>query len=73
MGNKLFVYEVNGETFEGNEAFGEAWKKAVALAKAEHCGIFRQVVCGEDIRNEFYAKGIFLNERFYEPDKLYIF
>ena len=73
MERKLFVYEVNGENFEDYEPFGEAWKKAKELATKEHCGIFRQVVCGEDIRNEFYARGIFLNERFYSPEKLYIF
>lgn len=71
---KMFVYNVNGTILEDNVAFGDAWRKAKELAKSEQCGIFRQVVNGEDIRNEYYAKGgIFLNERFYEPDKLYIF
>lgn len=71
---KMFVYNVNGTILEDTVAFGDAWRKAKELAKAEQCGIFRQVVYGENIRNEYYAKGgIFLNERFYEPDKLYIF
>lgn len=72
--DKLFVYDVNGTDFEDTVAFGAAWVQATALAKAEHCGIFRQVIYGENIRNEFFAKGgIFLAERFYHPDKLYIF
>lgn len=73
---KWFVYDVNGSVFESSEPFGEAWLKAKEVARAEHVGIFRQVVntvTGE-IRNEFYAVGgVFLNERFYEVSKLYIF
>lgn len=72
---KRFFYEVNGTQFEEtSEAFGEVWKKAKELATKEHTGITRTVVCGNDIRYEFFAKGgIFLNERFYEIDKVYIF
>ena len=72
--SKLFVYMVNGTTIEDTEAFGEGWKKAVALATEEHASIERQVICGSDIRNEFFAKGgCFLAERFYNVEKVKIF
>jgi len=71
---KMFIYNVNGTTFEDTEAFGKAWKEAKEMAKAEHTFITRQVVKGNEIRNEFYATaGIFLNERFMEKDKVAIF
>lgn len=72
--SKLFIYSVNGSTFEDTEAFGQAWRDAKAMATAEHTCITRQVVCGDTIRNEFYAKGgCFLNERFDEVDKVAVF
>ena len=55
------------------ESIGEAWKAAAAMAKEEHAIITRQVINGNDIRNEYYAKGIFLNERFMNDTKAYIF
>ena len=70
---KTFIYNVNGTTFEDTKAFGEAWKAAAAMAKEEHAIITRQVINGNDIRNEYYAKGIFLNERFMNDTKAYIF
>lgn len=71
---KTFVYNVNGTVLEDIEAFGKAWKQAVEIAKSEHTEITRQVVCGDDIRNEFYAVGgIFLNDRFYDKNKVKIF
>lgn len=69
----LYIYEANGCKFEGYEAWGEAWKNAVAEAKRVQCGIFRQIVSGEKIQNQFFAKGMFLDERVYAQDKLYIF
>lgn len=72
--SKLFVYIVNGTTIEDTEAFGQGWKKAVALATEEHTTIERQVIYGNEIRNEFYAKGgCFLAERFYAEEKVKIF
>ena len=71
---KEFFYDVKGTEYHDTEAFGEAWKKAKAQATAEHCGIRRTVVHGEHISYEFYAKGgLFLSDRFYTPDSLYIF
>ena len=71
---RTFEYRVNGTTFEDTEAFGKAWKDAKEMATAEHTYIERTIVNGNDIRYEFYAKGgIFLNERFMEVDKVYIF
>ena len=71
---KTFTYCVNGTTFEDTEAFGKAWKDAVALAKEEHATITRAVVCGNDIRYEFYAKGgCFLNDRYYDKETVKVF
>jgi len=71
---KDFYYHVNGTEFHDTEAFGKAWKEAVALATAEHMPIERTVVCGSEISYEFFAKGgCFLNERFYSVDKVKIF
>lgn len=71
---KDFFYNVNGTEFHDTEAFGDAWEKAVALAKEEHCGIDRTVVCGYSIRYEFYAVGgCFLNDKFKEKEKVKIF
>lgn len=69
-----FIYEVAGREFTDTEAFGTAWKEAKEVAKEEHCGIFRTVVSGDNLRYEFYAKGgCFLNEKFYTDAKLKIF
>ena len=70
---KTFVYQVNGVTFETTEAFGKVWEEVLALAKAEHSPIFRQVIIGEEIRNEFLAKGGFLNEKYYSDEKVELF
>ena len=62
---KDFYYNVNGAEFHDTVAFGQAWKEAKALAREEHCGIERAVVCGDEIRYEFYAKGgVFVNDRY---------
>lgn len=62
---KDFYYNVNGAEFHDTVAFGQAWKEAKALAREEHCGIERTVICGENIRYEFYAKGgIFVSDEF---------
>lgn len=62
---KDFYYNVNGAEFHDTVAFGQAWKEAKALAREEHCGIERTVVCGDEIRYEFYAKGgVFVNDRY---------
>lgn len=59
---KMFVYSVNGSTFEDTVAFGEAWKKAQVQAIEEHTYITRQVIYGNDIRNEIYCRGVFLSD-----------
>lgn len=69
-----FTYDVNGTTFEDTEAFGQAWEKAIALAEREHGAITRTVVRGESIRHEFFTKGgCFLDDRFYNKDKVKVF
>lgn len=70
---KDFFYNVNGTEFHDVVAFGKAWEEAKALATKKHCGITRTVVRGNKFTHEFYAKGAFLNERFFTPEKLYIF
>ena len=71
---KRFFYNVNGTEFEDTVAFGDGWKKALALAKKEHTEITRTVIINNDIRYEFFAKGgVFLNDRFYSKDKVEIF
>lgn len=72
--NILFIYEVNGTKFEGYEPWGDAWKKAEELATTYHAPITRQVIKGEKIRNEFFAiGGMFLNEKSYRPEIVFIF
>ena len=69
-----FIYMVNGTELYSEEAFGQEWKEAKTIAREAHCGIYRAVVRGEEIRYEFYAKGgCFLNERFYTDEKIEIF
>jgi len=72
---KVFFYYVNGTEFVDTEAFGKAWRDAKALATEEHTCITRTVLTGEDnLHHEFFAKGgIFLNERFYEKDRVKVF
>lgn len=71
---KDFFYHVSGTEFHDTVAFGDAWKKAKALATEEHCTIERTVVCGDDVRYEFYAKGgCFLSDRLYEASKAKVF
>jgi hypothetical protein len=72
-----YFYFVNGEEFETTEVFGPVWKAAKAYAAECHCPITRAVVKetrnGEEIRYEFYAKGgCFLDDRYYEPDRVAI-
>lgn len=72
--DKLFVYNVNGTTFETTEAFGQEWKAAKQMAMEEHTIITRQVICGDEITNEFFAQGgIFMKEKFLGELKPYIF
>ena len=71
---KRFIYTVCGMEFEDKEAFGIAWRKAVEVAKTEHCEITRTVISGDNIRYEFFASGnIFLNNRFWDNAKVKIF
>lgn len=70
-----FFYNVNGTEFTDTEAFGKAWADAKALATEEHTCITRTVVSDNDtMRHEFFAKGgCFLNEKFYNKDRVKIF
>jgi hypothetical protein len=76
---KYFIYMVEGTEFYGDEPWGEAWKNAEAFAKENHLPIWRVVVkenaMGEVLEEntEFYAKGCFLAERFYSPERVYLF
>ena len=71
---KDFYYHVAGTEFHDTIAFGDAWKKAKALAKEKHTTIERRVVRGEDIRHEFLAKGgVFLLTEYYKPEKALVF
>ena len=71
---KTFIYTVNGNEYTDTKAFGQAWKDAKAQATKEHTSIVRTVVEGENERHEFYAKGgCFLNERFFDNERAFIF
>lgn len=74
---KLYIYDVNGDQFEDTEAFGDAWRKAKATAMAEHCGIRRTDIAGDTIKYLIYVKagdgGIFLDERYCDPEDMKIF
>lgn len=62
---RTFIYIVNGTEIEDTEAFGTAWETAKMIAKNDHCGIDRVVICGTNIRYEFFTTGgFFANERF---------
>lgn len=66
-----FIYKVNGIEIEDTEAFGNGWKKAKELAVENHCGITRTVIRVEE---QFYATGgVFLDDRFYQPEEMKIF
>lgn len=68
---KKFVYQVNGYEFCGAEAFGDAWREAKEKAAELNAPIFRLVIKGEDVRQEYFAKGgVFLNVKFYSPEKV---
>lgn len=77
---KYWIYTVEGAEFStnDNEPFGEAWKEALAYAKANHFPIWRLEVKenlgGEVLHEEwqFWANGCFLAERFYSPERIYI-
>jgi predicted nucleotidyltransferase len=71
---KEFIYHINGTEITDTEAFGKAWTKAKELATEEHTCITRTVIRDNQIEYEFYAKGgCFLNERFYEKERVKIF
>lgn len=75
-----FIWTVEGTEFYGDECWGQAWKNAYAFAKANRLPMWRLKVT-EDLdgnilkeENFFLAKGkVFLNERFYAPEKVYLF
>ena len=70
-----FIYIVNGQEFYGDSAWGENWKQAKEVAKAEHVHIERIVIKqtwqGEKIEYETYLKGgVFLPDKLYTEDEL---
>ena len=70
---KTFIYKVNGQEFTDNVAFGKAWETAKEVATKENAVITRTVVNGDNITHEFFAKGgCFLNDRFYDKEKVKI-
>lgn len=71
----IFIYIVNGQEFYGDSAWGENWKQAKEVAKAEHTYIERTVVKqtrqGEKIEYETYLKGgVFLPNNLYTEAQL---
>lgn len=71
---KEFTYGVNGKIFKDNEAFGDAWKKAVMEAKTSHETITRKVIENKKQKFEFLAKGkVFLDIKFYDEKRVYKF
>lgn len=60
---KLYIYNFNGTIHETYEAFDETYRtlKREAIASGEPFS--RQVVCGEQIVNQFYSNGIWLDEK----------
>lgn len=71
---KDFFYHVNGTEFHDTTAWGKAWKEAKALAKEEHCPIYRTITDGKTIRYEVFAKGgAFLNEQYVDKSRIEIF
>ena len=70
----MFVYNVNGTILETEEAFGEVWRQAKALAKEEKTFITRCVVKGDSVKEEFYHKaGIFLSIKLWDKNEAKIF
>lgn len=51
---RKFIYSVGTSDFEDTEPFGEAWKKAQALAKTLHFPIARKMI---EEREEVYLEG----------------
>ena len=58
---KKFVYQVASFEFSDNVAFGNAWREAKTKAAELGQPIFRLVIKGEEVRQEYFAKsGCFL-------------
>lgn len=60
---KLYIYNFNDTIHETYEAFDETYRmlKREAIASGEPFS--RQVICGEQITNQFYSNGIWLDEK----------
>ena len=69
-----FTYEVNGNYFYDNNAFGEAWKEAKKTATECHCAIYRWVDRGDRVDHEvYYSGGCFNSVRFATESNVKIF
>ena len=66
---KTFIYRVNGQLFVDTVPFGKAWKTAYALAELTKAEIWRTVTAPYGASEQFFARGVFLDEKFYEPSK----
>lgn len=54
---KKFVYQVAGYEFTDTIAFGKAWQEAKAKAAELNTKIYRIVIKGDKIRQEYFADG----------------
>ena len=54
---KKFVYQVKGYEFTDTVAFGKAWQDAKAKAAELNATIYRMVIKGGEIRQEYFADG----------------
>jgi hypothetical protein len=61
---KMFIYNFGGYIYESTTAFDDNYRKLMKEAKANGETVTRQVVNGEEIRNEYYRNGCWLDERF---------
>ena len=60
--SKLYIYNFNGTIHETHEAFDETYRAMKREAVANGESFSRQVVCGEQVVNQFYKNGIWLDE-----------
>ena len=60
--SKLYIYNFNGTIHETYEAFDETYRAMKREAVASGEPFSRQVVSGDQIVNQFYKNGIWLDE-----------
>lgn len=54
---KKFVYQVAGFEWVDTEPFGWAWREAKSKATELNVKIYRMVIKGDKIRQEYFADG----------------